>query len=284
MRLGSIEFINSLPVDLGLTSGAVRLGGEILRGVPRQLNEELLRGRLDISPISAFWYAQHQDKFLILPHLSISSESSVDSVLLFSRCAVKDLKNKKIINFSHGQTTPVLLDILCRERYGFKPVLENVPEGRFDKNTHAFLVIGDMALKAKVSLAKENLHVLDLAEEWQKWTGLPIVFALWAVRRVFFHTEPGETFKTYVSIQSSKKWGLSHMDTILKFSERKTGLKRELLNAYFSKLGYDLSARHRKGMELFFSYAHKHGFLDKAVILNEVNFEKGWAHEHRQPA
>src|ERR1035438_660532 len=43
----------------------------------------------------------------------------------------------------------------------------------------AALMIGDMAMRAR----GQGLFVLDLAEEWHSWTGLPFVFALWLVRR-----------------------------------------------------------------------------------------------------
>jgi chorismate dehydratase len=42
----------------------------------------------------------------------------------------------------------------------------------------AALMIGDQSMRAR----KEGLLVMDLAEEWFGWTGLPFVFALWTVR------------------------------------------------------------------------------------------------------
>ena len=85
MRLGSIDFINSLPVDLGLRSGAVASDIQMVRGVPAALNEKILNNELEISAVSALWYAEHQTRFVLLPDLSISSESGVMSVLLFSQ-------------------------------------------------------------------------------------------------------------------------------------------------------------------------------------------------------
>ena len=46
MRLGSINFINSLPVDLGLASGAVAVDAELASGSPAELNEKISRGEL----------------------------------------------------------------------------------------------------------------------------------------------------------------------------------------------------------------------------------------------
>ena len=43
MRLGSISFINSLPVDLGLISGEIETDAEIFSTEPSALNENILR-------------------------------------------------------------------------------------------------------------------------------------------------------------------------------------------------------------------------------------------------
>src|SRR3990167_6198834 len=96
LRLGSIEFINSLPVDLGLINGKVPCPAEIVTGVPTVLNEKILKGSIDAGAVSALFYAEHQDQFLLLPDLSISSESGVGSVLLFSRYPMKHLKARQI--------------------------------------------------------------------------------------------------------------------------------------------------------------------------------------------
>ena len=44
----------------------------------------------------------------------------------------------------------------------------------------AALVIGDPALMAMQNVG--NLHVYDLAREWQRFTGLSFIFAAWAAR------------------------------------------------------------------------------------------------------
>ena len=126
IRLGSIEFINSLPVDLGLLRGTIPSEAEIIQGSPAALNEKMLSGDLDLGPISVFWYAQHQEEWLLLPELSISSESGVQSVLLFSRHPFAELKGKRIALTGKGRTTPALLSILCQRKYGFMPAILSV--------------------------------------------------------------------------------------------------------------------------------------------------------------
>src|SRR3989338_8012379 len=113
LRLGSIEFINSLPVDLGIFSKQVPLNAQLVQGSPMRLNELLLQGDLDVSPVSLYWFASHSESLYLLPSLSITSGSAVHSVLLFSCVPAAELAGKKIAVTGKGSTTPALLEILC---------------------------------------------------------------------------------------------------------------------------------------------------------------------------
>ncbi|MBI3316190.1 MAG: menaquinone biosynthesis protein, partial [Candidatus Omnitrophica bacterium] len=215
IRLGSIEFINSLPVDLGLLSGAVPFSCRIIQDTPAQLNRKILNDELDVSPISAFFYAEYAEEFFILPDLSVSSESGVMSVLLFSRFPLPELEDKTIFLTDKGRTTPVLLEILCRLRHGFipetKPLTGSLGNG---EGADALLLIGDEALLEKERLTGLGFQAIDLAEEWRRWTGLPLVFALWAVRRSVFAVQGEAIERAHEAILRSKNGGLSHLDLV----------------------------------------------------------------------
>ena len=76
LKLGSIEFINSMPVDLGLLMKRVPLTAEIVTGTPARLNEMLLAGELDISPVSAIFFAEMKPLILFTPALLMSKFTS----------------------------------------------------------------------------------------------------------------------------------------------------------------------------------------------------------------
>ncbi|HXV18939.1 MAG TPA: menaquinone biosynthesis protein [Candidatus Omnitrophota bacterium] len=264
MRLGSIEFINSLPVDQGLLKGLVPFRGTIVPGTPASLNEIILSGGLEVSPVSVFWYARHQREFLLLPELSISSESGVMSVLLFSRRPLQDLAGERIAVTSKGRTTPALLEILCRQRYGFSPQFEVVQNGLHQLGkAQAVLLIGDEALQAQRLDSKEGYFVTDLAEEWRAWTGLPVVFAVWAARRAYFEGHADEIQEAHAAILESKRWGLTHLDAVIEEAQNRTGLPTSTLKAYFSRLSYDLDAQLQKGLSLYLEKAVECGLLEE---------------------
>ena len=291
LKLGSIEFINSMPVDLGLVTGHVPLTAEIVTGTPAKLNDMLLAGDLDISPVSAIFFAEHAESFHLLPDLSISSGSAVDSVLLISKKPAQELNGSRIAVTIKGRTTPALLEVLLTERLGVRAELEaqEIPDV-WPQGFDAMLVIGDEALIWKERLpagqagaASENLHVWDLAEAWRAWTGLPFVFAVWAVRREVWEKHPRVVEHAHRQLLASREWGLSHMDEVRRAAAQRTGLSGETITAYFKRLSYGFGEEQRKGLDLFLEKASKlqnaaasvESILEKALAGGRVTIEEG---------
>lgn len=261
-------------MDWGLITGEVPLCAEIIQSTPAALNEKILKGDLEVSAVSSLWYAANQKDFVLFPELSISSESGVQSVLLFSRVPMSELAGRWIAVTGEGRTTPALLEILCRRRYGFMPWLvvtpvltQEIPNG-FD----AMLLIGDEALIAKHRINDTDVTVTDLAEEWRRWTGLGFVFALWAARRDFCTEHPTEARRAHETILQSKEWGISHTDAIIAEARKRTGLPGWVLTSYFSGLRYVLDADLIGGLNLYLNYAHQCGLLGAVSPVQQAEF------------
>ena len=113
----------------------------------------------------------------------------------------------------------------------------------------AALLIGDPALKADLS----GLHVLDLAEGWRRLTGLPFVFAVWAVRPSI----PPEPFLW------SREYAKTHLDgDRRRRPSRAPGCRARSLAGYLDgNLHHDLAAEDEKGLAEFYRRAHVHGLL-----------------------
>jgi chorismate dehydratase len=99
-------------------------------------------------------------------------------VLLFTDRTLPDLGGRRIAVTGETSTSLRLLRILLQFRYEVAPPVLVGP----DEPADAVLLIGDAALRALRS-DRRRPHVVDLGEEWTRWTGLPTVFAAWAVRR-----------------------------------------------------------------------------------------------------
>ena len=90
-QLGLINYVNSLPVVLPIAQEMITLRATIHHGTPAQLNEGYLQGSLDLGAMSAFFYLQ-QGGLTLMPHLSISSNGPVGSVLFFFKVDLDSLK------------------------------------------------------------------------------------------------------------------------------------------------------------------------------------------------
>lgn len=279
-RLGSISFINSLPVDLGILSKEIPCDAEVVRGTPSRLNLKIEQGALEVSPVSAFWYAQHQSSLMLLPDFSISSKSGVQSVLLFSKKPLAELKGARIALTWKGRTTPALLEVICRLRYGFFPEFLPMIEAPLDlvlKAADAALLIGDEALLERDSMEDNSLFVTDLALEWKEWTGLPIVFAVWAARRAFAQHQPAKLAEIHKALLASRAWGAAHPERVLDEAERIAELPPSLLRNYFSGLSYDFGDDLQKGLSLFLNYAAECELLESVRPVEFVGAQRSAA-------
>jgi chorismate dehydratase len=270
-RLGSIAYINSLPVDLGLLSGAVLLGEgvRITQDVPQGLNARVLAGELDITPVSALHYAQNADKLVLLPDLSVSSESGVQSVLLFSRRTAAELGNARVRVTDQGKTTPALLRILLELRYGHKPVYVTGPSTADLRQVQeeAVLLIGDDALRAADSPEAAGWRVTDLSTAWQEWTGRPFVFAVWTARREFWSEHPEEVRRVLAALLESRRWAAEHESELIAEAGKRSGFTPERLRRYYRELRFDLDVNLVKGMMEYFDRAVRVGALQAAPKL-----------------
>lgn len=254
IRIGHFEFLNGYPLYYGLERGEGWGCFELVRGVPTQLNRLLLTGGLDISPISSIEYAAHAGDLLLLPSISITADGAVDSIRLISRRPIGEIGSVALTGQS--ATSVALLKILLGQRFGLDPVYSPLSGGVADAlagGHDAALLIGDQALQAHYAGGWDYSY--DLGELWKELTGLPMVFALWAVRRAFFEKRPDETFEVQDRLLYSIDYCQGHRDEVVAAAAKVYPFSPELLRSYFAKLRYDLTEEYRRGLEEFYRRA-----------------------------
>src|SRR5262247_3890226 len=153
MRVGRIPYINCYPVYGGIDRKAVPMPGELIDGVPTELNRAMSAGELDVSVISAVEYARDATKYLLLPGLSICSDGPVRSVVLFSKRPASELHGRRVLVSRSSMTSVALLELLFERVWDAKPTFvpadaELTDIAGFAAEDHdARLVIGDAALR-----------------------------------------------------------------------------------------------------------------------------------------
>ena len=266
MRIGRIPYINCYPVYGAVDRGIVSLSGEIIDGVPSELNRQMAEGTLDVSVISAVEYARDAKRYLLLPDLAITSDGPVRSVVLFSKRPASELQGRRVLVSKSSMTSVALLELLFENLWDARPAFipadaELSDIEKFGDTEHdARLVIGDAALHLWSRLRNPEdyeahpglsayRYAYDLGAEWKNWTGLPFVFAVWVAQRA---TPVQESLAVHANLIQSRDWGIKHLDTLAAQAAVATGVnKRECLE-YLSGLDYGLSYEHLAGLTEFF--------------------------------
>jgi chorismate dehydratase len=262
MRLGRIPWINCYPVYGAIDRAIVNMPAEMVSGTASELNELLAAGELQVSAVSAVEYARNAAMYHLLPDLAITCDGPVHSVALFSKRPIETLTDSTVLVSASSRTSVLLLDLLCRHRWGIRPRFATARAEAADLATlvalphEGVLVIGDAALYLS-TLSVYPIRV-DLGEAWKEWTGLPFVFAVWAARR---DTPMSAATAVHHQLLESRAWGLAHLDELAAEAARNTGVSELLCREYLGDLDYALSYRHLAGLTDFFRRLAQDGLV-----------------------
>jgi chorismate dehydratase len=276
IRIGKIAYTNVWPIFWNFPPSELDVSCHIITQTPALINHELIAGSLDIAVISSFAYAQHADKLLILPNLSISSKHAVGSVLLFSKRPLTDSLPQTIALSSSSATSVHLLQIIMQKK------LANIPQYvsmHPDLNSmlqacDAALLIGDDAIRASLNPAFNSLHLTDLAQLWKEWTGFGMTFALWVVREDWAKRNAEKLMMMYNTLLAAKDHIYPLSEAILDEAIRQVGGSRSYWQSYYQQLNYDFTLTEQQGLRQYFALAHELGFLGR---VPELRF---WQHPY----
>ena len=259
--VGRISYLNAIPFFHHL--GQTGFAGQIIDGVPAELNARLAAGEIDLSPSSSFEYALHWHDYLLLPGFSISSFGPVHSVLLFSCLPLTAVGQGEIVLTGESATSVNLLKVLLQEFCGVHRVLCRIADGPVEAVIAAggsALLIGDRALRAARNLP-EGMQVYDLGELWKHYTGLPFVFALWIVRRAAYAARQGEIQRFCRQLGQSLELAFADLGGTAAAVTPGGPLSAEELVAYWQTVSYQLTPAHLDGLRKFFALCVKHDLL-----------------------
>lgn len=263
LRIGRIAYLNVAPYFHFLREEG--FAGEIVAGVPSELNTMLAEGTLDACPSSSFEYGLHADDYFLLPGHSISSIGPVHSVLLFTPGPLSSLSGEEIAITGESATSINLLKILLKEFCCINDVSFKVPYGAVEpllNEGQSALLIGDRALLAAAD-CPSNCQITDLGALWHHFTGMPFVFALWILRRAVVEKSPNEICDLAAQLHKSRQRAFANLPDMAARLSDKTGFSVEQLEEYWRGISYDLSDGHIEGLRLYFSLCQKHGLLEK---------------------
>jgi len=262
ISLGKISYINASPVYYGLDNGLLPDWLTMVPDVPSALNHQIITDQIEISPISAAFYAMNHEKLLLLPDLSISCHGNVLSVLCASNYELDDLDQKTVMFSQESASAASFLKMIFSQRQVY-PDFKVGPVGDINQipsGVDAVMVIGDTALTQPWQ--ERYVHCFDLGGIWYEMTGLPFVFAVWVVRESFAKKYPEQVGQVLDLLHASKKQGYAHIDDVILAGTQKLKLSHSLIKRYFDLLICDLDPLKIKAMKIFFESLYEQDILD----------------------
>ena len=230
-------YSNSAPLVDKLESVDSRV--RVINDHPAGLVRDLKSGQADVALIPVAHLFAHPE-LKMLEGLGVAADGPVQSVLL--KCNKKMGQIKTIARDPASATSNALAEILMTQFFK-----QDIEMHDFNTLEHpdASVVIGDRALCAEPAPAGD----IDLAEAWKKWTQLPFVFAVWAVRGDFDYVDE-------VTRIAHKAYAAGFMDT------------ERIAERYLNKLGGSL--------EFWVDYLDNsiHYKLDKQDLEGMARFKK----------
>lgn len=261
-RISVINYLNATPLNYGLRHSLSSNDIQLHFHVPSVCANYLKNNKVDAGLISSVEYLRIPN-LEIVPKHCIASFNKVQSVIILAKDAPNKIQTLAID--ASSRTSAVLSQIILREIYNVCPKVITMMPNQVNMLSHcdAAMLIGDAAMQA----SKNGLYVIDLAEEWYKWTGLPFVFALWVVRKgISDLVKPLDITNLF---SKSLELGKQNLATIIKEAQTRIGWTEAELRHYLTKnILYDFGQAEQNGLRLFYNKALQHGFVDAIKPLH----------------
>ncbi len=270
MRIAASTYLNSAPLVYSFAQGSLRKRFTFIGdAAPSRCAAMLAAGQCEVALIPVIEY-QRISGLRILPEIAVASKDRVRSVILAAR---RPLNEAQIVTLdTSSRTSQALVKILFQRRYGTLPhFLERTPDAKINcenmlEDGDAALVIGDPAMRLAASARQMGAQIYDLAEEWRAMTGLPFVFAVWAVREEVLEDAPN-LVRDFIA---AREEGVGRIEQIASQYAIDLELPHDDLLGYLrDNVNFDLDEENIAGLRRYFSLAHECGLIEEA---REIRF------------
>jgi chorismate dehydratase len=281
VKVGHIEFLNCYPLYYGFEQTGMlavdrhldrpgRPGVDLIPGVPTELNRMLAGGDIDLGPVSSIAYARNHKRLLLSRRLSISSFGAVDSIQLVSKCPLEQIRTVALT--PQSATSVALLKTILKLRFrqdvSYSVLAAPVEPTLVDYD--AVLLIGDQGLEA-LYFPTPGTTCYDLGALWLEWTGLPMVYAVWAAREDFARTNGAELLVVEEELVRCMDYGRDHLSEVVESALGRYRFDRAGLTRYFARLTYDFTEEYRAGLARFYELAYEAGELEEVPRLRFID-------------
>ena len=274
-KISIVKYLNSVPLAWGILEGRQSAMFDPVLHTPAECADQLRQGKVDIGLIPSIEF-QRIPGTKIVPGPVIACRHRVRSVLLVS--VVPLWKVKTVAVDTSSRTSAVLAQIIFSQFFHTRPDFRPSPPdlGAMLALNDSAMLIGDAALKFMAQHEQPNaekqklflkdgpqpLEVFDLAERWKFLTGLPFVFAFWAVRAGV------RTEGIVEALKESRDYGIENIPAIAKRYSEELSIKEEFLQEYLTEnVHYYMDDACAEGLRQFYEMAADVGAIKTARSL-----------------
>lgn len=241
LRVGCVKYLNSRPL-------ICTYDGPVSFEHPANLARMLAAGELDAALVPVFEVLRNPG-YPIVDDVAIACDGPVFSVILAHRGPLREIRSVAADPASLSSLN--LLKVLLAEFHGVRPA--------FGAEGEARLIIGNQAIEFRLRELRDRAgwKVLDVGDEWKRCTGLPFVFAVWALR-------PGLPDARGVAdaFRMLKQWGVAKIPQIIAGDPLgDEEMRRRYLTEF---LRFDLSAAGRAGLARYRELLAAHSLIADA--------------------
>jgi len=243
IRISAVSYTNTKPFIYGLQHDPIQNSIDLSLDTPSDCAQKLIDNKVDIGlvPVAALLNLPY---WQIVSDYCIGAVGAVNSVFIFSNCAIEDAD---IIQLDlESRSSNNLAKVLLKNYWKVAPQ-QIINAVDYANSTHvktAFVQIGDRTFGKKNKFP----FVYDLAETWQQLTGLPFVFAAWVANKPI---NP----EFMAAFNKALKAGLDGREELLQ--QLPVYPDFDLHDYLFNKLDFDLTDDKRKALDLFLDYIKK---------------------------
>lgn len=245
IKISIVSYLNSKPFIYGIEHSDLQSQISLQLDMPSLCAQNLVDGNVDVGLIPVAVIPLLKEHYIISDYC-IGAVGKVNSVILYSDVPLDEIGSVLLDYQSRSSVT--LVKVLAQNYWKITPQWIKA-EANYENNvsgTTAAVIIGDRTF----GLEGKYKYAYDLAEEWQKMTGLPFVFACWVANKKL----PDAFIDSFNTVL---RYGLDHRAELIEQLNAEKKYNTDIETYLMKSISYELTDEKKKALALFLDYIGK---------------------------